>query len=144
MITALVAILVLSGCGPAGSTASTPSPSDTDNGVLAALADSCTGGGFIACDVLYVVAAGNQPLRELGDTCGGNDEPSGWCVELHDVVIDPGALSGDCGDGDMFACDALYAYSPLGSDDEQFGWSCGDRVRTTSTCITERNQIPPA
>ncbi|MGE3359209.1 MAG: hypothetical protein AB7O92_21500, partial [Acidimicrobiia bacterium] len=36
-------------------------------------------------------------------------------------------LRDDCADGDMEACDDLYYDSPVGSDDEAFGETCGRR-----------------
>lgn len=37
------------------------------------------------------------------------------------------ALRASCEDGDMLACDDLYFGSPVGSDDEAFGETCGNR-----------------
>lgn len=34
---------------------------------------------------------------------------------------------GQCVDGDMAACDSLYAFAPPGSDEEKFGHTCGNR-----------------
>lgn len=146
VLVALAAIVGLTGCDLVGSASPSSSPSSTPTvdatSVLVALSDACRGGGFVACDVLYVVAAGDQTLRDLGGSCGGGEEPPGWCAALHGVLVDPASMRQECADGDMFSCDALYAYSPLGSDDEQFGWTCGDRARTSPSCITEPGQVP--
>jgi len=47
-----------------------------------------------------------------------------------DTQGDPSAeeLRDACADGDFAACDDLYFLSDLGSDDEQFGSTCGDRA----------------
>ncbi|MCZ7531744.1 MAG: hypothetical protein M5U31_16275 [Acidimicrobiia bacterium] len=41
----------------------------------------------------------------------------------------------DCDDGDMVACDDLYYASPVDSDYEDFGATCGDRITTEIDCV---------
>lgn len=42
-----------------------------------------------------------------------------------------------CGDGDMSACDDLYWSTPVGSDDEEFGATCGGRTEwNAGRCTT--------
>ena len=43
-------------------------------------------------------------------------------------------LYGACAEGDMGACDELFWRSPPGSEYEQFGATCGDRVETAFSC----------
>lgn len=43
-----------------------------------------------------------------------------------DPVLD--ALAQDCFDGDLEACDDLFIESPIDSDYETYGNTCGDRV----------------
>jgi len=38
------------------------------------------------------------------------------------------ALAQDCFDGDLEACDDLFIESPIDSDYETYGNTCGDRV----------------
>ena len=50
------------------------------------------------------------------------DCASGWldsCVPLLDQLV------GDCSYGDPYGCDALYVISPVGSDYEDYGRTCG-------------------
>jgi hypothetical protein len=52
------------------------------------------------------------------------DCASGWldsCVPLLDQLL------GDCYYGNPYGCDALYWISPVGSDYEAYGATCGDR-----------------
>jgi hypothetical protein len=49
---------------------------------------------------------------------------SGWldsCVPLLDQLV------GDCYYGDPYSCDAVYWISPVGSDYEAYGATCGGR-----------------
>ncbi|MBU5424157.1 DUF4190 domain-containing protein [Cellulomonas hominis] len=43
-------------------------------------------------------------------------------------------LRADCGSGDMAACDDLYRLAPAGSDDEEFGWTCGGLTSGGANC----------
>lgn len=43
-------------------------------------------------------------------------------------------LRTDCAAGDMAACDDLYDESNLGSDEEDFGWTCGGRTQGGGGC----------
>jgi hypothetical protein len=54
-----------------------------------------------------------------------------------DVAIDLDDLAGDCVGGDMLACDMVYMYSDIGSEEEALGASCGGRGKTESTCVME-------
>ena len=47
-------------------------------------------------------------------------------------------LRDDCGDGDMEACDDLYFLAPGGSDDEDYGSTCGDTTEPTEGECAER------
>lgn len=105
--------------------------------VLGALEAGCAAGNLPMCDVLYLAAPVGSTLEAYGDSCGNRNEPAGWCADIYDVPLDLGALRSDCASGDMLACDMLFAYSPLGSDDESFGASCAGRNREGFACVTE-------
>jgi hypothetical protein len=45
------------------------------------------------------------------------------------------SLRDDCAAGVMQACDDLYDESPVGSDDEEFGWTCGGRTEGSYSCV---------
>jgi hypothetical protein len=53
-------------------------------------------------------------------------------VVTHGNQVD--ALREDCGSGVMQACDDLYYDSPVGSDDEEFGRTCGGRTDGYASC----------
>lgn len=53
-------------------------------------------------------------------------------VTTHGNQMD--ALREDCGSGVMQACDDLYYDSPVGSDDEEFGRTCGGRTDGLASC----------
>lgn len=117
-------------------------PGETPSGVDAAevldgLRLGCAGGDYGMCDVLYLAAPLGSDLEAYGDSCGERNEPAGWCVDIYRVSVDLDELHGDCADGDMLACDMLYAYSPLGSDEEDFGYSCAGLGREGFACVTE-------
>lgn len=103
------------------------------------LAD-CEDGSDLACDVLFQISAFNSPEEEAAVTCGGrSDTEVTFCADgvqaLPDqLVFDPDSegiesiveLCQD--DGDMTACDFLYYRSPLESEFEEIGTTCGGRV----------------
>jgi hypothetical protein len=77
------------------------------------------------------------------DAAGARPElPDGWGDDLpqdhgpfgygDDPELD--ALWDACADGDWAACDELYWSSPVSSDYEAFGASCGDREAAYGTC----------
>ena len=46
------------------------------------------------------------------------------------------ALAQDCFDGDFSACDQLFFESPVDSDYEAYGDSCGGRNEPAGLCVT--------
>ena len=72
-----------------------------------------------------------EPPNTPEDTGGGGSgdvpEPGSPPDGLgDDPVLD--ALAQDCFDGDLQACDDLFLDSPVDSDYETYGNTCGDRV----------------
>ena len=63
---------------PASSIADYGSDSDLD-----ALADACEGGDFGACDDLFLQSPSDSSYEEYGDSCGGRNEPSGFCATIY-------------------------------------------------------------
>lgn len=53
-------------------------------------------------------------------------------VRSYDARMDD--LRTDCAAGDMAACDDLYDESNFGSDEEEFGWTCGGRTQGGGGC----------
>jgi hypothetical protein len=130
------------GEGATGSTAAVGEPSPADSGVsadlmLEELRSRCAEGNFQMCDILFLASDFDSELESFGDSCGGlSTSDEGSCADEFGVAYDLGDLRGDCGDGDMVACDLLYLYSPFDSLDEAFGDECGGLGGGTNrTCV---------
>ena len=126
-----------------------------DDDALDALTDECFEGEMESCDDLYFDSPLGSDYERYGSTCGGrNDETFGGCAvrygdEGATAELPPGEEPGDLGDdpalddltercfeGDMQACDQLYVQSPLGSEYEQYGATCGGRNEATpAACV---------
>lgn len=88
----------------------------------------CESDGAQDCDLLYLVSPVGSGYESFGATCGGRNGPDdGLCSELHGDGIRLADWRSACAAGDNGACDLLYQLSPVGSDDEAFGTSCGGR-----------------
>jgi hypothetical protein len=117
-----------------------------DDPALDELTDGCFSGDLEACDDLYFESPLGSEYERYGSTCGErNDETFGGCVALYgggeaSQELPPGEEPGDLGDdpeldeltqrcfqGEMQPCDQLYFQSPLGSDYEDYGATCGGR-----------------
>jgi hypothetical protein len=119
-------------------------PPSFGDAALDALGESCLEGDMATCDVLFRVTDVGSVEEAYGSTCGGRtDEVSGGCTVEFEGEWDlpaaqsPSALSGDaefedlaadCEDGDLAACDDLYAVTPIDSDFEAYGQTCGGRI----------------
>jgi hypothetical protein len=64
----------------------------------------------------------DDPATRLLSRCAQGDEEA--CLEILDT------LATECYDGDGLSCDVLYEVSPVGSDYEAFGATCGARFST--------------
>jgi len=65
---------------------------------LDALYDECEGGDYQACDDLFLESPSGSEYEDFGDTCGGRNDPSGYCVDLYegeDAGTDLGAGGAD-------------------------------------------------
>ena len=76
-----------------------------------------------------------ETLVELGRAAGSSDDQAAF-----DEIVD--AYRSDCADGDMLSCDLLYLSSPFGSDDEEFGATCGGRTDGSSANSCENLADP--
>lgn len=56
---------------------------------LAELRSDCEAGDMQACDDLYLESAFGSDDEAFGDSCGGRNEPGGWCVDLHGPTAPP-------------------------------------------------------
>ena len=111
-----------------------------DNSDLDDLWDACGGGDGAACDELYWNSPVGSEYEEYGNTCGNRKKDGAFSCE---VVIGGGESlpAGDamfygddaylddlwdaCADSDPLACEDLYVESPIGSEYEDFGATCG-------------------
>ncbi len=101
-----------------------------DDQVLDQLAISCHDGDFDACDQLYKVSALGSEYEWYGGTCGGilDEISQDTCRSLVEELYYLEDLAGLCAGGDLVACDDLYLQSPLGSEWELYGATCGYRL----------------
>lgn len=56
---------------------------------LAELRSDCTAGDMEACDDLYLESPFDSDDEAYGDSCGGRNEPSGWCVDIYGPTAPP-------------------------------------------------------
>ena len=115
----------------------TPEGADTygDDADLDALWDLCEFGDGAACDELYFISPVGSEYENFGNTCGYRFAPDEvYCADElggtdtamfygDDPYLD--GLWDSCAAGDMVACDDLYWGSPIDSDYEDYGSTCG-------------------
>lgn len=97
---------------------------------LAALEAECSEGDFESCDVLWIVSPAEGDALLLAQTCGGrraSGSDIACTVDIGDGV-DLARWRSACGSRDYGACDLLYLFSELGSADDEFGQTCGNRL----------------
>jgi hypothetical protein len=85
-----------------------------------------------ACDIdpADFSGGGTDGGDDGGDTDGGDAEEGTYGS---DPALDE--LYDQCEDGDYQACDDLYNESPVGSEYEEFGDTCGDRNEPQGYCV---------
>ena len=117
-----------------------------DDPTLDALYDSCAVGDLEACDALWFQSPIGSDYEAFGSICGGLESSPqfGTCADGSepmnygdDAELD--ALYDACTGGDLEACDDLYLFSPIGSDYEAYGNTCGGRSAENlfGDCLTE-------
>ncbi|MFQ5557678.1 MAG: hypothetical protein ACE5GB_09270 [Acidimicrobiales bacterium] len=106
-----------------------------DDPDLDALYDECAAGDDAACDELYLTSPIESEYEEFGATCGNRvfGAAPGGCASGDEPAAygddpDLDALYDECAAGDSAACDELYLTSPIESEYERFGLTCGDTV----------------
>jgi len=107
---------------------------------LQGLLADCEDGNDLACDILYQISAFDSVEEDAAVTCGGRtDTAVTFCTAGIDagedeLVFDPDSAGLErvieaCQvDGNMTACDFLYYRSPLDSEFQEIGGTCGGRV----------------
>jgi len=107
-----------------------------DDPALDALYDDCGARGEAACDLLYLLSGQGSDYATYGESCGGTIDLGGdWCsgvqVDAEGFAIPDSegflAIREACAVGDAVSCDLVYGLSAFGSDDETFGFTCGER-----------------
>lgn len=127
----------------------TPTPREVDVGEgfglggaeqLEGLLVDCQDGNDLACDILFQISAFDSEEEDAALTCGGrSDTEVTFCTDGIDavedaLVFDPDSAALDriieaCQvDGNMTACDFLYYRSPIDSEFQEIGGTCGGRV----------------
>lgn len=97
--------------------------------LVASLVASCEGGDMQACDDLFWEAPYGSAEYEVVESCGGH-YPDGFgdCVDRAADALHIDELRSSCAAGDFQACDDLWFESWTGSEDAQFGLTCGNRI----------------
>ncbi len=99
-----------------------------DNAELDGLWRSCEAGDYEACDLLFIVSPVGSDYEAFGGGCGDREaEVSLPCIVVLGVGPDLVGWEQRCGEGDFGACDLLFSLSAVGSDEERFGATCGNR-----------------
>lgn len=119
-----------------------------DDPALDALYDQCGAGDLAACDQLWNESPVGSDYEAFAFTCGGTTEGGSTCAT---EAVDPSTANtyGDdpvldvlwdrCAAEDWAACDALYQESPVASEYETFGDTCGNRQEAgTQTFCTDQ------
>jgi hypothetical protein len=115
-----------------------------DDAYLDGLWDDCVAGDMAACDALYLESPDGSRYEEFGYTCGDLTDGSLWCIDVPDPNLPPGSACGDpaldalysaCAAGNWQACDDLYMDSPVGSECETFGDTCGYTTDGSQFCV---------
>jgi len=114
------------------------------------LTDLCRIESDMACDLLFHFTDHNSDAEAIAIDCGGRgaatntfctagvepDSPHGW-FSADSMAL--GEIVGACQNGDMLACDFLFVRSPVDSQFESIGLTCGGRVPVaTPNCRTAR------
>jgi hypothetical protein len=112
----------------------------TGDGAIDAMLAACAEGNGVACDQAYALTEVGSDAEAFADTCGETEASGTVCASiLHGTKVEPERTTGtsygddpdfdqsydDCADGDMSQCDLLYLASPIGSEYEEFGGTCG-------------------
>lgn len=113
-----------------------------DDPGLDELWDRCNGGDMGACDSLLAEASPDTEYSWFGGTCGERTDGGGECSSRggadspytygDDAYLD--RLWDGCNAEDFAACGELYEFSPVGSEYEQFGGTCGWRTEFPQVC----------
>lgn len=107
---------------------------------LQSLLADCKNANDLACDILYQISAFDSPEEDAAVTCGGRTDvavtfcTAGIDAGEDELVFDPDSAGLErvietCQvDGNMTACDFLYYRSPIDSEFQEIGGTCGGRV----------------
>lgn len=126
----------------------------TGDAAIDAMLQDCAAGNGVACDQAYALTEVGSDAEAFADTCGGTEESGTICASiLGGSKIEPGQTTGttygddeafdayydNCGGGDMAQCDLLYLTSPIGSEYEEYGGTCGgtfSKEDSPFSCVT--------
>ena len=111
-----------------------------DSDPLDQLWRDCEEEDFVGCDILNLASPVGTDYEVFGRTCGQRGLPAeGSCVVQYLGFPDLETLSAGCGVGDYGSCDILYFFTPVGSEEERYGATCGDRRAFDETlrCVYE-------
>ncbi|MEV7971689.1 DUF4190 domain-containing protein [Cellulomonas sp. NPDC089187] len=132
---------------------------NTAHSVMDNYRTECADGDLYSCDSLYLMSGAGSDNEHFGNTCGERADSNqyGSCyrydIDENGQLVDPwdtddasteadaygddpelDALWGACDAGDGDACNDLYFDSPVGSEYEEFGDTCGGRQEGGGWC----------
>ena len=111
-----------------------------DSDPLDQLWRDCEAEDFVGCDILNLASPVGTDYEAFGQTCGQRGIPAeGSCVLQYVGFPDLETLSAGCAAGDHGSCDILYFFTPVGSEEERYGATCGNRrpFDETLRCVYE-------
>jgi len=112
-----------------------------DDRVRDQLLAECNDADFSSCDLLWVMSTPDSDYRTVAATCGGVNTPAEtkteWCMTLQDGFVDFD-LHDPCEVGSFKACDLLWLLASEGSEDEEFGATCGGRNEVSNERCLDR------
>lgn len=99
--------------------------------LVGSLTAGCREGSLADCDMLWHITDPGSPGEAVAESCGDRNGPLDFnvttCVLEHQSDADYQILVDECDSGFYVACDVLYGVSIVGSENETFAESCGER-----------------
>ena len=106
-----------------------------DEPSLDLLWDECESGLFESCDLLYMHGPPNSDYESFAVSCGDRGPAQEeYCLITHGDGVAIDSWHERCRSNDFAACDLLYQFSPVGSEDERLAKRCGG--------IAEEKDVP--
>lgn len=101
------------------------------------LQDRCIADDDRACDLLYAASPPESTYSAIAIDCDGRGDGIEFCTDglivNNTTYPDPDSpglerLRSECAVGQMISCDTLFFFAAVGSEFEQFGFTCGGEI----------------